>query len=139
MLPQGWLMSGTVLAALRRPNGLIFQTMPKRNSSPSQTAKTGEFQQFDYGEKNREKNQEKYSQTSPPFYRIEDMTVLTILLSSGEDWVISTAEIQGLLPCIINLIHQEHFLDWNHWDHIWGLDAPQCMYRQMVGLMEKNP
>ncbi|KAM9188003.1 lipase member M-like [Mergus octosetaceus] len=100
-----------------------------------QTAKTGDFKQFDY----REKNQEKYNQTTPPFYRIEDMTVPTALWSGGEDWVNPPAEIQRLLPRITNIIHHEHFPDWNHFDHHWGQDAPQRMYRQIVALMEKNP
>ncbi|NXW46560.1 LIPM Lipase, partial [Nyctiprogne leucopyga] len=93
-----------------------------------QTAKTAEFKQFDYGEKNKEK----YNQTSPPFYRIEDMMVPTVLWSGGEDWVNPPPETQRLLPRITNLIHHEHFPDWTHWDHIWGLDAPQRMYRQRL-------
>ncbi|KAK4821207.1 hypothetical protein QYF61_015775 [Mycteria americana] len=78
--------------------------------APWQTVKTGEFKQFDYGEKNKEK----YSQTSPPFYRIEDMTVPTALWSGGEDWFTSTLETQCLLLRITNLVHCEHFPDWNH-------------------------
>ncbi|KAF1560456.1 Lipase member M, partial [Eudyptes schlegeli] len=96
-----------------------------------QTAKTGEFKQFDYGKKNKEK----YNQTSPPFYRVEHMMVPTTLWSGGEDRVTSTTEAQCLLPCITNLVRHEHFPDWNCWDHIWGLDTPQHMYRQMVTLM----
>lgn len=78
-------------------------------------------------------------QTTPPFYRIEDMTVPTALWSGGEDWVNPPAETQRLLPRITNIIHHEHFPDWNHFDHHWGQDAPQRMYRQVVALMEKNP
>ncbi|NXF38602.1 LIPM Lipase, partial [Nyctibius bracteatus] len=100
-----------------------------------QTAKTGEFKQFDYGEK----NQEKYNQATPPLYRIEDMMVPTALWSGGEDWVNSPPETQRLLPRITNLVRHEHFPDWNHFDHHWGQDAPQRMYRQMVALMEQNP
>ncbi|NXA42395.1 LIPM Lipase, partial [Eudromia elegans] len=100
-----------------------------------QTAKTGEFKQFDYGKK---KNQEKYHQPSPPFYRIEDMTVPTALFSGGQDWVTPTKEIQRLLPRIPNLIHHEHFPDWNHVDHIWGLDASLRMYRKIIGFMENS-
>ncbi|XP_009913796.2 lipase member M [Haliaeetus albicilla] len=100
-----------------------------------QTAKTGEFKQFDYGEK----NQEKYNQTTPPLYRIEDMRVPTALWSGGEDWVNPPPETQRLLPRITNIIRHEHFADWNHFDHHWGQDAPQRMYKQMVALMEQNP
>lgn len=79
------------------------------------------------------------SQTTPPLYRIEDMRVPTALWSGGEDWVNPPPETQRLLPRITNLIHQEHFADWNHFDHHWGQDAPQRMYKQMVALMEQNP
>ncbi|NXQ83238.1 LIPM Lipase, partial [Nyctibius grandis] len=100
-----------------------------------QTAKTGEFKQFDYGEK----NQEKYNQATPPLYRIEDMMVPTALWSGGEDWVNPPPETQRLLPRITNLVRHEHFPDWNHFDHHWGQDAPQRIYRQMIALMEQNP
>ncbi|NWX92945.1 LIPM Lipase, partial [Nothoprocta pentlandii] len=99
-----------------------------------QTAKTGEFKQFDYGKK----NQEKYHQPSPPFYRIEDMTVPMAVWSGGQDWVSPTREMKRLFPRIPNLIHHEHFPDWNHFDQIWGLDAPQRMYRKIIDLMEKS-
>uniref|UniRef100_A0A8B9NCT8 Partial AB-hydrolase lipase domain-containing protein n=1 Tax=Accipiter nisus TaxID=211598 RepID=A0A8B9NCT8_9AVES len=79
------------------------------------------------------------SQTTPPLYRIEDMRVPTALWSGGEDWVNPPPETQRLLPRITNLIHHEHFADWNHFDHHWGQDAPQRMYKQMVALMEQNP
>ncbi|KAK4821213.1 hypothetical protein QYF61_015781 [Mycteria americana] len=99
------------------------------------TAKTGEFKQFDYGEK----NQEKYNQATPPLYRIEDMMVPTALWSGGEDWVNPPPETQCLLPHITNLVRHEHLPNWNHFDHHWGQDAPQRMYRQVVSLMEQNP
>ncbi|NXS40313.1 LIPM Lipase, partial [Balaeniceps rex] len=100
-----------------------------------QTAKTREFKQFDYGEK----NQDKYNQDTPPLYRIEDMTVPTALWSGGEDWVNPPPETQRLLRRITNLVRHEHFPDWNRFDHYWGRDTPQRMYRQIVTLMEQNP
>ncbi|NXF08460.1 LIPM Lipase, partial [Smithornis capensis] len=100
-----------------------------------QTAKTGEFKQFDYGLK----NQEKYNQSSPPFYRIEDMTVPVVLWSGGEDWVNPPWETWRLIQRLTSVIRHEHFPDWNHFDHHWGLDAPWRMYRQMVTLMDQTP
>uniref|UniRef100_A0A8C0BQZ0 Lipase n=1 Tax=Buteo japonicus TaxID=224669 RepID=A0A8C0BQZ0_9AVES len=101
------------------------------------------FKQFDYGEK----NQEKYNQVNgvsplpdhPPLYRIEEMRVPAALWSGGEDWVNPPPETQRLLPRITNLIRHKHFADWNHFNHHWGQDAPQRMYKQMVALMEQNP
>ncbi|NWS22357.1 LIPM Lipase, partial [Pachyramphus minor] len=99
-----------------------------------QTAKTGEFKQFDYG---LLKNQEKYSQSSPPFYRIEDMTVPVALWSGGQDWVNTPKETKLLLRHLTSVIQHEEFPEWNHFDHHWGLDAPQRLYGQMVSLMDQ--
>ncbi|NWV11430.1 LIPM Lipase, partial [Ptilonorhynchus violaceus] len=100
-----------------------------------QTAKSGEFKQFDYGLRNLEK----YHQLTPPSYRIEAMTVPVALWSGGQDWVNPPQETRRLLPLLTNIVYREHFPDWNHFDHHWGLDAPQRMYRQIVALMEQNP
>ncbi|KAM6203816.1 lipase member M-like [Sarcoramphus papa] len=129
-----WVPRDGQLQTPAQTSGLCWGKDPHGCASPM-TAKTGEFKQFDYGEKNKEK----YNQTSTPFYRIEDMMVPTALWSGGEDWVNPPPETQRLLPRITNVVHHEHFPDWNHWYHIWGLDAPQRLYRQMVALMEQNP
>ncbi|NWW74718.1 LIPM Lipase, partial [Climacteris rufus] len=92
-----------------------------------QTAKTGHFKQFDYGVR----NMEKYNQPTPPFYRIEAMTVPVALWSGDRDWVSPPLEIHRLLCHLTNTIYRDHFAHWNHIDHLWGLDAPLRMYKQM--------
>ncbi|NWS82914.1 LIPM Lipase, partial [Toxostoma redivivum] len=100
-----------------------------------QTAKSAQFRQFDY----ELKNLEKYNQLTPPRYRIEAMRVPVALWSGGHDWVTPPVETQRLLSHLTNIVHHEHFPDWNHFDHHWGLNAPQRMYRRIVALMEENP
>nr|XP_030132784.3 lipase member M-like [Taeniopygia guttata] len=100
-----------------------------------QTAKSFEFKQFDYGLR----NMEKYNQLRPPFYQIEAMTVPVAMWSGGHDWVTPPVETQVLLSHLSNVVHYEHFPDWNHFDHHWGMNAPQRMYRRMVAMMEENP
>ncbi|XP_060096798.1 lipase member M-like [Heteronotia binoei] len=109
-------------------------TSVKNSIHWSQSAKTGEFRFFDYGSRNIEK----YNQTSPPLYRIEEITVPIAVWSGGQDWVCQPKETMELLSRITNLIHYKHFPDWNHWDFIWGLDAAQRMYVEILGLMEKH-
>ncbi|NXM57298.1 LIPM Lipase, partial [Illadopsis cleaveri] len=99
-----------------------------------QTAKTAEFKQFDYGPRNLEK----YKQLTPPFYQIEAMKVPVAVWSGGQDWVTPPWETYRLLAHLTNVVHHEHFPDWNHFDSHWGLNAPQRLYRQMVTLMEEN-
>ncbi|NWR21828.1 LIPM Lipase, partial [Emberiza fucata] len=100
-----------------------------------QTAKTAEFKQFDYGLRNIEK----YNQLRPPFYQIEAMRVPVAVWSGGHDWVTPREETQHLLSHLTNVVHHEHFPDWNHFDHHWGLNAPQRMYERMVAMMEESP
>ncbi|XP_068054655.1 putative lysosomal acid lipase/cholesteryl ester hydrolase [Anomalospiza imberbis] len=100
-----------------------------------QTAKTAEFKQFDYGLR----NMEKYKQLKPPFYQIEAMRVPVAVWSGGKDRITPPMETQLLLAHLTNVVHYEHFPDWNHFDHHWGLNAPQRLYRQMVAMMEETP
>ncbi|NXM02099.1 LIPM Lipase, partial [Tyrannus savana] len=100
-----------------------------------QTAKTGDFKQFDYGFL---KNQEKYNQSTPPFYRIEDMTVPVALWNGEEDWVNTPQETQQLLPHLTNVVQHEELHNWNHFDPHWGQDAPQRLYSQILFLMDQH-
>ncbi|XP_054839914.1 lipase member M-like [Eublepharis macularius] len=99
-----------------------------------QVVKSGEFRYFDYGQEMLDK----YSQTSPPLYRIEEITVPIAIWHGGQDWICQPVEIEALLPRITNLIHYKYFPDWNHFDFLWGLDAPQRLYREILNLMEKQ-
>ncbi|XP_050161721.1 lipase member M-like [Myiozetetes cayanensis] len=99
------------------------------------TAKSGHFRQFDYGFL---KNQEKYNQSTPPFYRIEDMTVPVAVWSGGEDWVNTPKETQQLLRRLTNVIQHKQLHDWNHFDPHWGQDAPQRLYSQILFLMGQH-
>ncbi|XP_033005086.1 putative lysosomal acid lipase/cholesteryl ester hydrolase [Lacerta agilis] len=98
-----------------------------------QTAKAGQFRYFDYGSKNIDI----YNQTTPPLYRIEEITIPTVMWSGGQDWVLQPKEIAELRPRITHLIHDTEFPKWNHWDFIWGLNAFQLMYPEILDLMEK--
>ncbi|XP_077207069.1 lipase member M-like [Paroedura picta] len=99
-----------------------------------QVAKSGEFRNYDYGSG----LVDKYNKTSPPLYKIEEITVPIAIWHGAQDWVCQPAEIEALLPRITNLIHHECFPDWNHFDFIWGLDAPQRLYKEILYLMEKH-
>ncbi|XP_060096800.1 lipase member M-like [Heteronotia binoei] len=99
-----------------------------------QLVKTGEARYFDYGSENIKK----YNQTIPPLYRIEEITVPVAMWTGGQDWDSvpkSTAQLRSRLK---NVIHYKYLPDWNHWDFLWGLDAPQRMYSEILGLMENN-
>lgn len=75
-------------------------------------------------------------QETPPFYRVEEMPVPTAVWSGGKDWVADLRDVRLLLPRIAHLITYGHIPDWNHWDFIWGLDAPGRLYSSILELME---
>ncbi|NWX92944.1 LICH hydrolase, partial [Nothoprocta ornata] len=98
----------------------------------AQVIKSGSFRAFDYGSG----NQAIYHQETPPSYKIEEMSVPTAVWSGGEDWTADWRDVSFLLPRIANVVYYRNITDWNHWDFIWGMDAPKHLYSKVIELME---
>ncbi|XP_071419420.1 lipase member M-like isoform X2 [Pithys albifrons albifrons] len=98
----------------------------------AQVVKSGEFKAFDYGSE----NMVMYDQDTPPLYQVEEMLVPTAVWSGGEDWAADWRDVHLLLPRIAHLVTYVHIPDWNHWDFVWGLDAPERLYSNILKLME---
>nr|XP_028584369.1 putative lysosomal acid lipase/cholesteryl ester hydrolase [Podarcis muralis] len=137
-----------IIRVLRMPNTLfkiIFGTKefcllsPKlkellaQKCSCQPSGRTGEFKYFDYGPKNIDK----YKQMTPPFYKIEEITVPIAMWSGGQDWVCRPKEAAQLRSRIPHLVYHKEYPDWDHWDFIWGIDAHQQMYMEILDLMQK--
>uniref|UniRef100_A0A8D2MEU8 AB hydrolase-1 domain-containing protein n=1 Tax=Zonotrichia albicollis TaxID=44394 RepID=A0A8D2MEU8_ZONAL len=73
---------------------------------------------------------------TPPLYPLEQMPVPTAVWSGGQDWAADWRDVLQLLPRISHLVTYTHIPDWNHWDFVWGLDAPGRLYSSMLSLME---
>uniref|UniRef100_A0A8C8BHS8 Lipase n=1 Tax=Otus sunia TaxID=257818 RepID=A0A8C8BHS8_9STRI len=73
---------------------------------------------------------------TPPSYRLDEMPVPTAVWSGGQDWVADWRDVRLLLPHIAHLVTYVHISDWNHWDFIWGLDAPSRLYSCILEMME---
>ncbi|CAN8216710.1 unnamed protein product [Coccothraustes coccothraustes] len=97
-----------------------------------QLYQTGEFKHYDYGSD----NVLHYNQDTPPLYRVEEMPVPTAVWSGGQDWAADWRDVLQLLPRISHLVSYTHIPDWNHWDFVWGLDAPGRLYSSILRLME---
>ncbi|NXE15358.1 LIPM Lipase, partial [Lophotis ruficrista] len=97
----------------------------------AQVMRSGEFRAFDYGSR----NPAVYHQETPPSYRVEEMPVPTVVWSGGQDWVADRRDVHLLLPRVAHLITYGHIPDWNHWDFIWGLDAPGRLYSNILELL----
>ncbi|XP_063163899.1 putative lysosomal acid lipase/cholesteryl ester hydrolase [Candoia aspera] len=123
-------MSRIDVYAVRYPDG----TSVKNILHWKQIRDTGLFRYFDYGNE----NQMIYNQTVPPSYQVENMVVPTAVWSGGNDIIADPKDMALLLPRIVNLVSHCYWSDWNHWDFIWGLNAPKRMFFKMIQLMQQS-
>ncbi|CAI5774687.1 Lipase [Podarcis lilfordi] len=92
------------------------------------------FGYFDYGNK----NEARYNQSVPPLYKVEDMSVPTAVWSGGNDIIASPGDTAILVSRISNLVYYKNISYWNHWDFIWGLNAPKLVYCKIIEWMGKS-
>ncbi|XP_041117305.1 lysosomal acid lipase/cholesteryl ester hydrolase-like [Polyodon spathula] len=100
-----------------------------------QMAHSGKLAAFDYGWKG---NMAHYNQSTPPLYYVRDMKVPTALWSGGHDTLADPKDVAVLLTQIPKLVYHMAIPHWEHLDFIWGLDAPELMYNQIVKLMNQH-
>ncbi|XP_077608006.1 lipase member N isoform X2 [Crocuta crocuta] len=75
-------------------------------------------------------------QSRPPLYDLTAMRVPTAIWTGGNDVLVTPQDVARILPQIRNLRYFDLLPDWNHFDFIWGLDAPQRVYRKIIDLMK---
>ena len=97
----------------------------------------GNFQNFDYGQ---DENMKRYGTAAPPTYDLENISVPTALFFAQNDWLAGFQDVKKLymnLPKISQMgIFKVPFDSFNHVDFLWGLQAPELVYDQLIRLMQ---
>uniref|UniRef100_A0A452U7W5 Lipase n=3 Tax=Ursus TaxID=9639 RepID=A0A452U7W5_URSMA len=93
-----------------------------------------EFRAYDWGSK--AENMNHYNQSRPPLYDLTAMKVPTAMWAGGNDVLVTLKDVARVIPQIGNLRYFDLLPDWNHFDFIWGLDAPQRLYSKIIALMK---
>ncbi|XP_046944517.1 lipase member N isoform X2 [Lynx rufus] len=96
--------------------------------------RSDEFRAYDWG--SEAENMHHYNQSRPPLYDLTTMRVPTAMWVGGNDVLVTPQDVARILPQIRNLRYFDLLPDWNHFDFIWGLDAPQRVYRKIIDLMK---
>lgn len=101
----------------------------------SQAVHGGKLMAFDFGPAG---NMKHYNQTTPPEYHVKDMKVPTALFSGGHDTLADPKDMAILLTQVSNLVFHQHIEHWEHVDFIWGLDAPDVMFPNILKLLKEH-
>ncbi|XP_069876545.1 lipase member N [Dipodomys merriami] len=100
-----------------------------------QLYRSDEFRAYDWG--SQAENMHHYNQSRPPLYDITTMKVPTAVWAGGHDSLVTPQDVARILPQIKNLSYFRLLPDWNHFDFVWGLDAPQRVYTKIIALMKE--
>ncbi|KAJ7333608.1 hypothetical protein OS493_017151 [Desmophyllum pertusum] len=96
----------------------------------SQMYKSKNFQMFDYG--SPEKNKEHYGNATVPKYNASAINVPVALYWGGNDWLADPDDVKILMQKLTNKWYDKYIEVWEHLDFIWGLDAAPLVYDDII-------
>ncbi|KAK7805869.1 hypothetical protein U0070_009644 [Myodes glareolus] len=77
-------------------------------------------------------------QTTPPFYKVENMKVPTVMWSGGRDTLSDPKDVANLEPNISKLVYHKRIPDYNHIDFVIGLDAFYQVFSEILSFINKD-
>lgn len=116
----------------------IMETVPAGSSLKQfehygQVIQSGKFRQYDYGPAG---NLERYSTTSSPEYKVENIRAPIALYYSDNDWFVDPKDVELLKTRLKNIILDYHITvpEFNHLDFLFD-NAAIKVYNEIIGIM----
>ncbi|XP_050567932.1 lipase member M-like [Cygnus atratus] len=129
-LPEGLVKSRIDVYLSRYPDSTSLKNMLHWR----QLYQTGEFKYYDYGSD----NVLHYNQSTPPFYELENMKAPLAAWYGGKDWISAPEDVNITLPRITNMVYKKYIPEFVHFDFLWGMQAYEQVYKEILELMKKN-
>ncbi|MFH4974800.1 hypothetical protein AB6A40_001509 [Gnathostoma spinigerum] len=105
----------------------------------AQMVKSKQLQMYDYG--SREANIDNYGQPIPPPYNLSRVNAPVYLYWSAQDWLADKRDVEESLIAVIPkefIIENNELVHFNHFDFIWGMNAPEKIYRPIIKIIEED-
>lgn len=100
--------------------------------------RTGEFRKYDYGLVG---NLEKYGSISAPLYDVNKLMQFDVekhLYIGGKDYLANSIDYQFLLQHLPAASTFSHSIpDYSHLDYVWGTDAYDLIYKDLIQILER--
>uniref|UniRef100_A0A672VCD5 Lipase n=1 Tax=Strigops habroptila TaxID=2489341 RepID=A0A672VCD5_STRHB len=77
-------------------------------------------------------------QTTPPFYKLENMKAPLAAWYGGKDWISAPEDVNITLPRITNVAYKKYIPEFVHFDFLWGVQAYEQVYKEILDLMERS-
>ncbi|XP_074140986.1 gastric triacylglycerol lipase-like [Sminthopsis crassicaudata] len=91
---------------------------------------------FDWG--SAKENLAHYNQTIPPKYNVSKMKVPTALWNGLKDLLADPEDVSDLIPQIHSKIYHKTLPDYNHLDFLFGINAPQEIYYEIIKMIKNT-
>ncbi|XP_043836181.1 gastric triacylglycerol lipase-like [Dromiciops gliroides] len=92
---------------------------------------------YDWG--SPKENLAHYNQPFPPTYNLSTMKVPTVLWSGLRDLLADPVDVSLLVPQIPNVIYHKIISEYDHLAFIFGTDAPQRIYNEIIRMIKETP
>ncbi|XP_036590993.1 lipase member J-like [Trichosurus vulpecula] len=92
---------------------------------------------YDWG--SPEENLAHYNQTIPPTYNLSTMKVPTALWSGLRDSLADPIDVSNLVPQIPKMIYHKIIPTYDHLSFVFGINAPQTVYYEIIKMIKESP